>query len=103
MSTRSATGCALVLALLLLPTASAAAGDEECWVCHAQEGVAGAALEPAAFAASVHGALGCRSCHADVEGFPPPQPVTAPRCSTCHAGIAAEYEASVHFEAPPAG
>src|SRR6202142_436394 len=49
--------------------------DEACLTCHGQAGMksekgAEISIRPEKHAASVHGILGCKDCHASIKGFP---------------------------------
>jgi cytochrome b subunit of formate dehydrogenase len=48
---------------------------------------------------SVHGAVGCSTCHANHETYPHPAGIPKPACAECHATIAGEHAASVHGQA----
>ncbi|HKQ61598.1 MAG TPA: cytochrome c3 family protein [Candidatus Polarisedimenticolaceae bacterium] len=90
----------LVLLPLLISSAFAQSNDD-CLTCHAE------AVDPAAFAASVHGELGleCVGCHAALAGqeLPHGEKVAPVDCGTCHETEVAEYRASVHGQAREAG
>jgi len=76
------------LALVLFGAAAGLwAAAPDCLSCHE---------EKAAVKTSIHGALGCNGCHADIQAFPHPEKHTPVNCSTCHAGGAAELAKSVH-------
>ncbi len=53
------------------------------------------------FTASVHGGLGCVSCHADLEGkeFPHEEPPERVQCGTCHSEIEELHAVSLHGRA----
>ncbi len=109
----------LVLTALLAVAAPARAqGADACLSCHGAEGLvltlpAGEALpltvDPAAVGRSVHGNLGCASCHPAQSVYPHP-PVTARTrrdfsaqasgaCAACHPDPARQFAASVHGRA----
>jgi len=83
------------------------AADTPCMSCHTPNKVA---IDPAKFAASVHGALDCSTCHTDgMSKFPHASSRPAmPDCVECHNGtatppidfdkIALEVKASVHVK-----
>lgn len=48
------------------------------------------------FAGSVHGALGCATCHTDIAQFPHPSQVKPVDCSSCHAGQVQAHADSIH-------
>lgn len=114
-----------LIALLLAGAAGApadagalAAKDQLCVTCHSLPGLKktltdGSTLplqiDPAHFADSVHGALGCTGCHADINltGHPPANNPIASRqafaasmsqqiCGTCHAKEFQQWGQSVH-------
>ena len=111
-------GIALALCGLLAFAAPALAAGEECLACHGQQGLTrkldkGDTLElhvsPEKFNASIHGALGCSGCHAEVDlkthpGKPRQLPATAREytlaasetCKTCHAPVFEAYLGSTH-------
>ena len=87
--------------LLPLRAQTAAPSAAACLACHSQPGIADGqgrnlTIAPASFAASVHGALGCPACHADIQGFPHKLPVAKVDCAKCHAGEGAKLKTSVH-------
>jgi len=93
----------LFLTLLAGPAASrpAAAGDEDCLVCHGDKGLKSEAgrsiyVDAAKHKASVHGALGCTTCHSAATEFPHPKRMAKPACATCHTEPATDIPKSVH-------
>jgi len=91
--------------------------DQQCLACHSAEGFEkklanGETLSlyvpGPAFAKSVHNAIGCASCHADItlENHPPlkaniasireNQLALTKVCQSCHADIFKQYEGSIH-------
>jgi len=101
----------LLLALLLLNAQAApaqqqkekapAAPDAGCLACHGQQDLKSAAgrsvfVNGPAHSASVHGSLGCSTCHADVKQFPHPARIAKVACSMCHAGEVSDLSKSVH-------
>ena len=71
--------------------------DAACLRCHARKTMTGKFVNPAIFAASVHGGNGCTSCHADAEKKGHPGKRLAPVvCASCHEKSATTYEASTH-------
>jgi hypothetical protein len=112
---------AAVLALAGLAASAAGAAlsghDQQCLGCHADASLAkkldnGESLplhvDGGKFAKSVHGAMGCAVCHADItlESHPPLKGkiksvrdnslALAGACRTCHAEIHKQYEQSTH-------
>jgi hypothetical protein len=64
--------------------------DESCLACHGQPGMTSGngksiSIDPTKHAASVHGILSCKDCHATIKDYPHPARVTKVQCSTCHA------------------
>jgi hypothetical protein len=120
MSERSAwlSGAGLVLSgMLVVVSARAVAGpgpqdaDKTCFVCHDDPELKSSTgsplyVEPAAFAASVHGqgGLGCLGCHVDLKGvedFPHAADLETVNCARCHAGYARMTAGGVHGTASP--
>ena len=114
---------AAAMALFLGQRSAHAAGnalskaDQQCLGCHSVEGLDkklanGETLSlhvpGPAFAKSVHNAIGCASCHADItlENHPPikakiasireNQLALTKVCQSCHADIFKQYEGSIH-------
>jgi hypothetical protein len=93
-----------VLAAPALLAQTAAPTTEDCQTCHAEPSMVRADGRPVvvaadAFAASVHGALGCVDCHADLAKpteFPHPERLAPVSCGSCHAEPAAGLGRSVH-------
>ena len=116
-------GCAVIMLLIagMLAPASAAvlsAGDQQCLACHGMTGLempltGGGTLalhiDGEHFAPSVHSALGCTGCHADINLASHPasvRPVASRRafsiamsqqvCGTCHSSEFQRWGESVH-------
>lgn len=97
----SGKGLWLALATLLLLSLPARASDQDCLTCH---GVAdlksdsGRSLhvDAARHKASVHGELGCTSCHTGVKDYPHPKRMARVSCATCHDEPTAQVPQSVH-------
>ena len=96
------------LAFLLVATARAAGDDDTCLACHSdktmttQHGKQTVSIyvDGKRFAASVHAALSCTGCHADLEGKDIPHPAPAKvNCGTCHADEKAKHDKSLHGKA----
>jgi len=91
-----------VLILVSICTWGAAASDDEqCLACHGEAGMkseSGRSLhvDAAAFKGSMHGTLGCTTCHQGVNGYPHPQPLRLPSCKGCHEEPAGQVPKSVH-------
>lgn len=97
-------GCAVLLALLLLTLTSGLASgspdDAQCLACHAK---GSRAVSPAELKSSVHAALACAKCHADMAKLPhgKAKPV---ECSACHKKESTGgYMDSVHGKAAARG
>ncbi|MGB6727830.1 MAG: cytochrome c3 family protein, partial [Terracidiphilus sp.] len=61
----------------------------DCLACHSDATLQDAqghsvGVDGQKFNASVHGALGCNACHADVKGYPHPDKIAPVDCKTCH-------------------
>ena len=89
------------VALVAFGRAPVFASDDECLACHGEAGMkseSGKSLhvDPAKHKNSVHGALGCTTCHAGVKEYPHPKPMRMPSCSTCHDEPAADVPQSIH-------
>jgi cytochrome b subunit of formate dehydrogenase len=91
----------LTLAVALLWALPAIAADQDCLACHGDPGMksdSGRSLhvDPAKHKSSVHGDLGCTTCHAGVKEYPHPKHMVKPTCATCHADEVAQVPKSVH-------
>ncbi len=100
------------LALLFAGSGAARAADasnDDCLACHSDKtmttkrGARTVALfvDGKKFASSVHAALSCTSCHADLAGKDlPHEPGVAPvQCGTCHSDEQKQHAASLHGRA----
>jgi formate dehydrogenase gamma subunit len=56
-------------------------------------------IRPAEHAASAHGILGCKDCHASISDFPHPAKIAKVPCATCHAEESAAVPKSIHAAA----
>jgi cytochrome b subunit of formate dehydrogenase len=91
----------LGLALVLLWTLPAIASDQDCLACHGEAGMkseSGRSLhvDAAKHKSSVHGELGCVTCHVGVKEYPHPKPMRRPSCATCHDDPVAQVPKSAH-------
>jgi cytochrome b subunit of formate dehydrogenase/5-methylcytosine-specific restriction endonuclease McrA len=91
----------LTLALTLLCALPVMAADTDCLACHGDPGMKsdkGKSLhvDPAKHKASVHGELGCTTCHEGVKEYPHPKNMKMPTCASCHADEVAQVPQSVH-------
>jgi len=53
-------------------------------------------VDAAKHKSSVHGDLGCTTCHVGVKEYPHPKPMRKPACATCHEDPAAQVPKSAH-------
>ncbi|MDE3199284.1 MAG: hypothetical protein KGN79_00055 [Acidobacteriota bacterium] len=84
-------------------TITVARAQTDCLMCHSDKTMQDSkghsiAVDGKTFDASVHGALGCSACHADIKEYPHPEHVTKVECKSCHADQAAALQGSVHAE-----
>jgi len=79
----------------------------DCIGCHSEGGTyeshTDLHIDPAAVAASAHGALTCADCHVGFAQLPHPPFYVTGICASCHAEVAAVYGQSVHGQAVAAG
>ena len=108
---------AVLAAALLVGVAAAAADDEKCLACHAQEGMTKSfdngdtvplQVKPEQFSASVHAPAGCAACHGDVDLKTHPGSSKkfssarafslekAGACQQCHEDASKQHAGSVH-------
>ncbi|HEX9760744.1 MAG TPA: cytochrome b/b6 domain-containing protein, partial [Candidatus Acidoferrales bacterium] len=87
---------------ILLVAAPAAAQDPNaaCNACHAVEGMTSEKgksifVDPRQ-ARSVHGPLGCTTCHTTISDYPHPARIPKVQCSTCHAESPVDVAKSAH-------
>ena len=91
---------ALAVAAAICPT-PLLASDQECLACHGDptmksESGRSLSVDPAKHKDSVHGDLGCTTCHVGVKEFPHPKNMKMPACVTCHDQEVAQVPQSVH-------
>ena len=91
----------LALAATFLLCLSAQASDKDCLGCHGDAGLkseSGRSLhvDAARHQASVHGELGCTTCHVGVKDYPHPKHMPRVSCATCHDEPVAQVPQSVH-------
>jgi cytochrome b subunit of formate dehydrogenase/5-methylcytosine-specific restriction endonuclease McrA len=77
------------------------AADQDCLACHGDAGMKsdkGKSLhvDAAKHKSSVHGELGCTTCHEGVKEYPHPKKMKMPTCASCHADETAQVPESVH-------
>ena len=108
---------AAVLMLAAAPAAALSEDDQKCLACHAQEGMTKAFgkaesvslhVKEEAFAASVHGPIGCAACHSDVDLKNHPGAgkkfdtarefsiAQAGACRQCHEDAFQQHQGSIH-------
>jgi cytochrome b subunit of formate dehydrogenase len=85
----------------LLTAVPAVASDQDCLACHGDPGMKSEsgrslAVDPARHKSSVHGDLGCTTCHTGVKEYPHPKPMRKPKCATCHEDEAKQVPQSAH-------
>lgn len=103
---------ALCLTLAFPPPTATSSGSEQnepCLACHGDKGLtakrAGRAVslfvDAKKFSSSVHGALACTSCHADLEGkeLPHGTPLAKVNCGACHNQEQEQHARSLHGKA----
>ncbi len=85
---------------LALVSAVQAMESEDCLMCHGDADMVGDALaiDEAKFAATLHGEMGCTSCHMGVSDSHPDDGVALDKvsCSDCHFDVEQEYNAGIH-------
>jgi predicted CXXCH cytochrome family protein len=91
--------CAWGLMLASPPRVLFAQAD--CLACHGDKTMQDAAghsiaVDGEKFGASIHGSLGCNTCHADIKEYPHPDHIAKVECKTCHADQSAALQGSVH-------
>lgn len=94
--------------LVSVPAARAGETDEVCLGCHSDKSMStkhggrtvSLFVDGKKFSGSVHKAVGCTGCHADLEGadFPHPKPKKV-QCGTCHSSEGELYAKSLHGRA----
>jgi len=92
----------LVVALAALATAPCRVwAQAECLACHGDKSMQDAngksiAVDGDKFAASIHGSLDCKQCHADIKEYPHPAKIAKVECKGCHADQEQSLAGSVH-------
>ena len=94
----------MALAMIMIATMGATpafGADQDCLACHSDPGMKSESgkslhIDPAKHKSSVHGDLGCSTCHVGVKEYPHPKPMKMPACSTCHDQETAQVPQSVH-------
>jgi hypothetical protein len=103
---------ASLLVLLAGPTSAKASGSdvtETCLTCHGDKTLStkrgtktvSLFVDGKKFGGSVHSALGCTACHADLEGkdLPHDAPLAKVDCGTCHSQEKEQHTKSLHGQA----
>ncbi|MGA7343134.1 MAG: cytochrome c3 family protein [Terracidiphilus sp.] len=90
-----------LVAWLLTAPAPRLRAQTDCLACHSDATLQDASghsvgVDGQKFGASVHGALKCGDCHADIKGYPHPDHVAPVECKSCHADEATALTGSVH-------
>jgi DnaJ-class molecular chaperone len=88
-----------------------AISTEVCLSCHAVAGLekvrggksVSLSIGGKAFLNSVHGPLGCTTCHSDISQVPHAAELKRVECALCHADAARDYSQSVHGRAKAKG
>jgi len=84
------------MVLLVASTAAAQLKNEDCLACHDT-------IDAKKFGASIHSALDCTNCHADVTAVPHETKPKAVQCAACHADAVAAWDSSLHAKALKSG
>jgi len=89
------------LVFAVIGSAPLLASDQDCLACHGDPGMkseTGRSLhvDAAKHKNSVHGELGCTTCHVGVKEYPHPKPMRKPACATCHEEPVAQVPQSAH-------
>ncbi|MBI3934636.1 MAG: hypothetical protein HY316_08065 [Acidobacteria bacterium] len=93
-------------AALLMVIATPPTPQADCMACHSEAGMTSPegknlSVDPARFAASVHGAFGCEGCHAEAQQVPHPAQMAPPDCAACHSDAAQQVSEGVHKSLGP--
>jgi cytochrome b subunit of formate dehydrogenase len=91
----------ITLILAIAGASQAFAADKDCLACHSDptmksESGKSLHIDPAKHKDSVHGDLGCTTCHVGVKEYPHPKNMKMPTCATCHSDEVAQVPQSVH-------
>lgn len=96
----------MMLALGVCASAVGAQSNEDCLMCHEDPELVGERggrelpvfVDPAAFAASVHGEFGCIDCHMELDGveLPHDEELEPVDCAMCHDDVAEEHAEGPH-------
>lgn len=88
-------------AAFYLMLAVAPPANQDCLACHGDKGMKSSSgrslyVDAAKHSASVHGDLGCTTCHEGVKDYPHPTPMKKVSCASCHDDPAHQVPQSVH-------
>ena len=96
----------LALLLAVAPAFAADVANDECLACHSDKSLTtkraartvSLFVDGKKFSASVHNALSCTSCHADLAGkdLPHTTPLARVECGTCHSDEQKQHSHSLH-------
>ncbi len=91
----------MAAAVLFAMSPCMAHAQTDCLMCHGDKTMQDSkghsiAVDGKTFDASVHGALGCTACHADIKEYPHSEHVAKVECKTCHTDQASALAGSVH-------
>jgi len=86
----------IILALIACYASRLEAADTDCLACHSDPGMKQRHVDPAKHKASVHGELGCTTCHGGVKEYPHPKNMKMPTCASCHADEVGQVPQSAH-------
>ena len=91
----------LAAAVYLFLAWASVPADTDCLACHGQQGMQSESgrsvyVDAAKHTASVHGGLGCTTCHTGVKEYPHPKPMPRVHCASCHAEPATQVPKSAH-------
>jgi len=75
--------------------------NQNCLACHGDKGMKSSSgrslyVDAAKHSASVHGDLGCTTCHQGVKDYPHPTPMPKVSCTSCHDDAGHQVPQSVH-------
>jgi cytochrome b subunit of formate dehydrogenase len=91
----------LSLACTLVWSVPAAASDQDCLACHGDRSLKSESsqslyVDAAKHESSVHGELGCTTCHVGVSEYPHTIAISRPSCGTCHEKPVSQVSKSAH-------
>jgi len=88
-------------AAFYLMLAAAPSANQDCLACHGDKGMKSSSgrslyVDAEKHSASVHGDLGCATCHQGVKDYPHPTPMPKVSCTSCHDDAGHQVPQSVH-------